>query len=199
MATLTYKLKIPNKIYRFRWENIKRYAEWVFKPHRCYVCNTRLVMSHPEYQYHYKDTEYQGRILAQWDIESKSYVNRKHICASCLAEHVKDENAIPKHHWAKDNRNYSYGDLKNTCDCCKEKKRSFKWTSFKIPGGKTAAFILGDYCSWNSAHYCADCIRTAITEGTPKTGIWSSWYGTHVCIQQNGLPVVDGKVRFPDR
>jgi hypothetical protein len=204
MARFNYSFNIPDSIWRFRWENIKNYSMWIFNPHRCYVCNKRLQISSTEVEYNFKtkngDKSYNDRVMAQWSVERdwKSidyHIPPEHICVECLAECVKDENAVPKRGISK----FGEDDLKNKCDCCGSKKKSYKWTSFKIPSGKTAAFILGNYCSWNSAHYCAECIRHAIVFGDKKSSIFTYWYGKRAHIQQNGLPVVDNKVRFPER
>lgn len=198
MATFKFQFTIPNSIYRFRWKNIKNYLSWLFKPDRCYVCNSKLPVSRGHFEYFFNDSPdgHSGRMLMSWDVERQDDKPNVHICRHCLAESISDRNAVPKMGY----RNYGKFEIKNKCDCCGKKKKSYKWTAFKLPGNRSAALIMGNYCSWNSAHYCSDCIKTSLKSDVKMiTSFWGSYKGKHAPIQQNGLPVVDGKPRFPDR
>ena len=195
MATLKFKVNIPDWLYRYRYVNLKRYAKWLFFPNKCIECGKQQPLKNPDIEWYYGDAleKSYGRMLIKWDIEGDY---NKCICPSCMAKHVSDENAVPK----LGRKKYNQYDVKEICDACGKHKKSHKWTAFKIKNGKTAAFIMGDYCSWNSAHYCVDCIRQGILEGDTKgNSIYGRYKNKSVPTNNFGLPVVDGKVKFPDR
>jgi len=193
MVTKTIKFKIPDSIYRYRWSNIVKYVKWLWKPNRCSVCGDIMNYRHPEIVWKSPDNV---RVMVHYDIIG-DYTGC--VCSSCLEKVITDENARSKN--TKADEPVNEHDTKQVCDCCGEQKISYKWASFKLNDGRRVGIISGREW-WNGFYFCADCLRSAVKNGRQGSGIHVGHVGPdgkYKSYPQNnfGLPVVDGKVKFP--
>jgi hypothetical protein len=190
----TIKINIPDWLYRYRWKNIKKYALWLVKPNRCSVCGTKTNYLHPEIQYQSVNN---SRLLLQYSVIGDY---RGCVCSTCVANIVHDDNAFSKS-VSEENDPPNEDDVKQLCDCCAKPKKSYKWVSFKLKDGRRVGLITGREW-WNGFYFCVDCLRKALQVGTEGSNIYSGYTdknGEYRSVPQNnfGLPVVNGKVRFP--
>lgn len=191
MVTKTIKVTIPDWLYRYRWENIVKYAKWLWKPNRCLVCGVKVNYRHPEIKW----KGINGNPL----MVSYNVINHYNecICALCVADLVTDKNAVPKYN----TDNFSDTEVRPRCDCCGELKTSFKQVAFKMPDGRKVALTTGREW-WNGFAFCTNCISKALREGKQGSSMYIRYRdkkGKYHSYPQNnfGLPVVDGKVKFP--
>ena len=189
MAEIKIKIRVPDWLYRYRWENIKSYVSWLMFPTKCSVCGNTVLYKRAEVNW--KDEHGHTQMMGQADIEGDY---SKCICTSCVTKAIRNGKFIPK----RGGKSYQRFDVVNTCDHCQQKKVSYKWTAVEHNGARIG-LILGNYCSWNSAHYCVDCIEKIFAEGEPRSGMYGTYKGKFVPLTNFRLPVVDGKVRFPGR
>lgn len=195
MVTKTVRFKIPDWLYRYRWSNIKAYASWLWKPNRCTLCGKKVNYRHPEIEWrdnsmrqmmlHYDVVDYYGDC----------------VCPECAAKCVSHENAVSKYDAERYPVLSSELETREMCDCCKEPVKSYKWVAFKMPNGKKLGFITGREW-WNGFYFCPDCIRNTLLHGKEKSSRHVGYRdkdGKFKSCPQNehGLPVIDGKVRFP--
>ena len=188
MAELKLSFSIPDWLYRYRWSNLNRFFRWYLKPNKCVVCGSTTIFRSPEVEW--LDSDGHVQMLGQANVEDNEYSNC--LCLSCVAEATAHGEYIPK----RGDKKYQQTDTKDTCDHCGGERKSYRWTSVKHNGFKLS-LIVGNHCSWNSTYYCRDCIHTIFSEGVPKSGVLSRYQGKFVYLNNFGLPVVDGKVRFP--
>jgi hypothetical protein len=90
-------------------------------------------------------------------------------------------------------------DVSNKCDCCGIENLSVRFyhTKEDVLAGKHDRL---HFCinSWNSSNICSDCVIIALTEGMQKSSIYCLGpNGNSIPQNEYGLPVVDGKVKFP--
>lgn len=189
MAEISIKFKIPAVLYRYRWKNVKGYVKWLLFPNKCSVCGAVTEFNTPEVKW--RDLNGHTRMMGQANIEKEF---NKCICQSCVADIVANGKPVPK----VNSQKYFKYETKLTCDHCNQKTKSYKWTAFEHKGIRVA-LILGDYCSWNSAYYCPTCISKIFSEGTDQGRTLTVYRGKFVPQNNFGLPVVDGKAKFPER
>jgi hypothetical protein len=182
-------IHVPDWLYRYRWKNIKGYMTWMLRPNKCCICGNRMAISHPNVNW--MDEYGHTKMMGQADVEL-DYT--KCVCPSCVAKATVEGTFVPKRQAEK----YQRFDVMGTCDHCHNKTKSYKWTAINYRG-YNIGLILGNYCSWNSAHYCPECIGKIFSDGKQSSGILSSHKGKFAYQNNFGLPVIDGKVHFPDR
>ena len=191
--TLTFKIKIPMWLYRYRWDNIKKYAAWLWKPNRCEICGTKTVFKNPNIDWYDGNSR---RMMLHYNVEGRGNYS-KCVCRKCAAKTVSYENAVSKY----DSGEFHDFETREMCDCCKQPVLSYKWVAFKMPNGEKLGFITGREW-WNGFYFCPDCIKQTVENGKESSSIHGGHYdkeGKWISVPTNnfGLPVVDGKVKFP--
>lgn len=178
MVTKTFKfsVKIPNSVYRYRWDNIKKYSRYLFKSRVCSECGTKLLFKRPE-------VTYKGLTV--------SMNTNRDLCPRCVGEMVMDEALQP-----------SFGDkflafdLSEKCDCCGETVTAYK--SFNVRDNSLRFCYQG---VWNAGRICRNCVTKALMFGEQRSSFYTSYRvnGSFVMVPTNefGLPVYKGQVRFP--
>ena len=180
MAIVKIQFNVPTSIYRFRWHNLKQYIRWLFNKPKCSSCGTTMLWGVPEFE-----TINHPRMTVH------HYIHGKNLCRTCLLKAIESAPSQVGHKHNFDS------DIVQKCDKCHRDVESYK------------AFYLGEefmdrigICyngAWNWSRVCKDCIVECITTGKETCNHFGVYYGKMVPLNKFGLPVVDGKVKFPSR
>lgn len=184
MGKVKFSFNIPDWLYRYRWSNVKNYLAYQLHPYRCSECKVKLPFDH-----------FDIWCDAKYPLKHKLGIAPPHrmtICPSCLkkllneAVNRSDFKALQK----KDSYNVSY-----YCECCEEKKPAYKWINVSNEMLDNIKFCTCG--SWNGHYVCLDCVRTALEFGEMDSHASHYMGDKFYSINGYGLPVINGKVRFP--
>jgi hypothetical protein len=182
MVTRVYKIKInyPDWLYRFRWSNIKNYANFIWNRPKCTCCGKKLNWAHPEVTYKFDNG---NRLIVHWH-------SKKTFCRHCLAQAVL-ENVI-KPSFGEDFYDY---DTAPICQLNKCTSPSFK--HFKIQFMNVDVDFRMCTLSWNHDNICLHCVSRTLRLGSESSSHWGMYKGESVPLNTFGIPIVDGKAKFP--
>ena len=185
MVTKTYKFTVnyPEWLYRLRWDNIKRYSKWIIQRPVCHCCGKKLNFKTPEVSHRFNHGSY---LTVHW------FTNNRKIsfCKECLSQAVTENIIQPI--YGEDF--YSY-DTAPVCQLNLCGNPSFK--HFKITFMEQAVDFRMCVNSWNSTNICLSCVAETLRKGEEKSSHYGQYNKKSVLLNDFGLPVVDGKVRFP--
>lgn len=191
MAELKIKFSVPDSVYKYRWSNLKKYFGFKLFPPKCSVCGQPVNMKHPYVRW--KDPSARRAVAEMMGEATVENDYSAAVCKECVVDAVMSGTAVPKNN-AKQYHEY---ETREQCDHCGTKTTAYKWTAFHHKE-VTISLILGNHCSWNSAHYCKECITEMFVKGEDQSHVIGAYKGKYV-PHYFGLPVVGGKVRFPER
>lgn len=188
MATRTYKIRVtyPDWLYRFRWSNLRMYAKYLLNRPKCTCCGKSVPFKHPEvtHQFDTAHSIYTGnRLIVHW-------YSKKTFCKSCVAQYLLESRLLPTY-----GSEFNEWDVSKTCELQGCDHPAYK--SFKIELADDTLDFRFCTTSWNHTKVCVDCVATALAYGKESSSIWGQYKGKSVPLNTFGLPVVDGKVRFP--
>jgi hypothetical protein len=114
------------------------------------------------------------------------------ICQKCISKRIDAALDSPYFDIYQEREYYNVSDV---CEVCEQKKPAYRAI-------KMSNKIIDDvrFCtkgSWNGHYVCIDCVKIALEYGEPKSSFYGYYKEKSVPINGYGLPVVDGKVRFP--
>jgi len=174
-------LNIPNWLYRFRWKNIKNYVAYHLHPYRCLDCRKKLPFNRFE-------------IAGKVGVQQLTVEYDKTVCPTCLDKRITALENSPD--FTKKQRSDRYN-VHKTCEVCCEPKASFRW--LRMGDGIIDNLRYCTQGSWNGHYVCLSCTHTTIRTGKMGSTIFSWYNGKTVPVNQLGLPVVDDKVKFPQK
>ena len=176
----TFVIDIPDWLYRFRWDNIKSYVNYHINKPTCLTCNTKVTFRHFNIWVN----------TPHYPLKTRVGISSNEECPSCLSKKIKNATTDA---WIEEQVKENYV-VANRCDVCHEEKTAFKHLKLTADWKDTVRFCANG--SWNGSYVCLDCVDTVLQFGEmiPDTGMF--YNGEHV-YSVDGLPVVDGKVRFP--
>ncbi len=189
MVTKTINIRIPDWVYRYRYSNLKKYAKWLLFPSRCDVCGKKVNFRAPNIDHRDRGNR---KLMTHWYFKGPK--TDSCICRDCLASYV--DVVEPANPWGHE---WHEWDLHKTCDICHEDATAYK--SFKIKTSFGTADFRFCVLSWNSSFVCQSCVASALRNGEETSDIHAGYKkgDKYFSVPQNefGLPVIDGKVRFP--
>ena len=193
MVTRTYKIRItiPNWLYRFRWQNLKNYFSYQLNPPRCPQCGKKKAYTKGGCDLWIADDER----------DNFHYPLRRSLGVGCHSDLCKScfHNEFVKFTLSDEFNAMQRKDLYNTadeCEVCNRKVRSYKAVRLS---NKPIDFIRFCTCgSWNGHYVCLDCAKLATAYGEERSGIYQQYKGKSTPTNRWGLPVINGKVRFPE-
>lgn len=173
------RIDVPQWLWRWRYENWRKWIRAKLNPIKCECCGVKLAFKNAQY------TVAKPRLTVQKCSGT--------LCRSCME---KDIHAIiaegpQMHEW----------EVKHTCDSCGSNTPSFKGLYRAKQQDPDRPEFLNRYyhCinSWNGSHVCVGCMIEVIRNGKEESNVrdWSS--GKDISVNEQGLPVIDGKPRFP--
>jgi len=184
-VTKTYKFTInyPEWLYRFRYDSIKKFINWIFHRPKCLCCGKKLNYKHPNVTHVFNNNQ---RLIVHWFSESPN----KYFCKDCLAVEVEKNTIKPS--FGEDFYDY---DIAPVCSLNACSNPSFK--AFKITvNGINVDFRLCT-SSWNHDKVCLSCVKETLSKGKESSSYLGNYKGKPVPLNEFGLPVFEGKVRFP--
>ena len=185
--TVVIKFKIPRWLYRLRWHNIRLYLKYRLFPPRCSCCGKKMI---------YTQAQYKTKNLTI-DAISKDYKDK--YCRECLIESfkmAKDNDRILMRDDGKELMDYQRDDVSNKCDCCGTKTKSQK---FMYIDEKIKYRIHFCMAWWNGFKICPACALNVLENGEHYSShcVFDSKNNQILPCTPHGLPVKDGKIRFP--
>lgn len=177
---VTFSFDVPNWIYRYRWNNVKNYTLFYLQPYRCEDCNKRMPFKHYDI---WRDTTPQLGL---------SY--GKCVCPSCLQKRLDALTVHPK--FVAHQQKESYNVAKK-CGVCGTEATSYK--SIRMSAGILDSLRFCANGSWNGTYVCLHCVKDALTNGKMRSSYYGVYHSKMVPLNGRGLPVVDGKVKFPEK
>lgn len=182
-----FSINVPVWLYRYRWKNLKNYFSYQLKPYRCTDCGVKMPHKYGEVELNKVVAPMKARLTV-------SYHNMEGcLCQKCLLNRLEEVEENPRFMETQLAESYN---VEFTCDVCEEEKPSFK--AVKMSNGVIDNMRFCTGASWNGHYVCLDCAKTALRNGVVKSSIYGHYKGKSVPTNGYGLPVVDGKVRFPD-
>jgi hypothetical protein len=176
----TIRIDIPASIWRYRYENIRKYVRAKLKPARCSDCGVKMNFKHAQYEMH------NPRLIVQRCSGT--------VCPACMEKEIHDIIAA---------NNVSMDDTHEVCDVCHSHATSFKSIHRAVSRDENTHEFMHRYyhCvnSWNSGHVCVSCMIDAIRNGKETSSVYTydNETGKSHPTNEYGCPVIDGKVRFP--
>ena len=177
---VTFQFDVPKWLYRLRWKNLKNYALFYLRPYRCEDCSKRMPFGHFDI---WKETSPRLGI---------GYTNC--VCPSCLAKRLDKVLAQP--HFVAQQREDTYN-IADKCGVCGAKGTAFK--AIRMSKGPIDNMRFCANGSWNGNYVCLSCIYDTLKDGEMKSSIYGIYNGKMVPTNGRGLPVIDGKVKFPEK
>jgi hypothetical protein len=182
-----FEVNVPAWLYRYRWENLKNYFSYQLNPYRCMDCGVKMPHKYGDIEMNNVVAPMKARLMVGYHPKGGC------LCQSCLLKRLeKVESATG---FLKAQKAESYN-VKSKCDVCEEEITAFK--AIKMSEGIIDNMRFCTHGSWNGHYVCLSCAKTAIRSGAMKSGVFSFYKGKFTSMNQHGLPVVDGKVRFPE-
>lgn len=188
MATRVYKIKVtyPDWLYRFRWSNLKKYTKYLLNRPKCECCGKSVPFDNPEVTHNFEKSfgMYTGtRLIVNW-------YSKKTFCKECLADALLKNKLIPS--FGEDFYDYDIAPVCEMQGCTSPAYKSF---AFEFMQDK----VDFRFCTtaWNHSKVCVDCVAETLKKGKEASSHWGQYKGKSVPMNKFGLPVVDGKVRFP--
>jgi hypothetical protein len=170
------RFTIPLWIWRWRYSNWKKYIKAKLNPIKCDECGVKLAFRNPKYS------------VKGLTIQRCSGT----LCRDCL---VKDVHGVIADGAKMD-------DTHDVCDHCKKNALSFKGLYRAVQReGKRYEFGNRFYnCinSWNSSYICVPCTVETIQNGKECNDYTDHTSGRALPINEQGLPVINGKACFPN-
>lgn len=187
MATIKFSVKIPDWIYRYRWENIKKWISYHLKPYRCDVCGKKMA-------FRVFDIWAASGYPLKQRLGASYYIPKKCVCQECTLDILNAATDSPLFEIYQEREYYN---VRGKCDVCENERQSYKAIKMpEDPGGSIRFCTKG---SWNGHYVCEYCAKVALKFGKQSSGIVTRYKGEEASLNSYGLPVVDGKVKFPER
>lgn len=185
--TIKFTLNIPNWVYRWRWSNLQGWLLFHLKPYRCTDCGVKL-------PFRWYDIKIERTPPLKQSLSVSYTVTKECICPDCILKRLEKVEKNPLFEIYQEREYYN---IQKECDVCGKPKTSYK--AIRMSDGIIDNMRFCTRGSWNGNYVCLDCAKFAIKYGVLQSTIYSSYKGRSVPINDRGLPVVDGKVKFPDR
>lgn len=182
-----FEINVPNWLYRYRWKNLKNYFSYQLKPYRCIDCFAKMPHRYGDIELYDVVAPMKARLTVGYHLKDGC------LCQTCLLRRLDEVAADPNFFMTQQAESYN---VKHICEVCEEKKPAFK--SIKMSEGIIDNMRFCTHGSWNGHYVCLDCAKTAIRNGVTKSGVFGHYKGNYTSMNQHGLPVVDGKVKFPE-
>lgn len=175
MVTKTIRINIPDWLYRLRPSNLKKFIHHKFFPQRCSCCGTPVINPYGG-EYSHKGA-------------SVIYYGDKILCRLCIlnkvATHDPDLSRLNEYQ------------ISNRCDVCGQNEPSVQFYYFNDGSERNRIHYLAG-SSWNSGKVCKKCTMDIFQRGVEKFGCMVKYNGQWVG-SVNGMPVVDGKIKLPQK
>ena len=175
----TIRLTVPAPLYRFRYSNWKKYIKAKLNPIKCESCGVEMPFRN-------------AQIASKNPYLTVTKCSGK-TCRKCMVDEIK---LILEQGAHEDD--YDKGE---PCAICKKDVKSYRgiYRAVPRPGINHESLHRYYHCTnaWNSDYVCPECIIGVIENGQEESSFREHVNGKSYSINEQGLPVVDGKPRFP--